>query len=246
MSGDAPQPPDQGKPVPDGPEPDEPFAPQDGWFAPAPQSPYAQAPPLLDEPEPPAGRGGRVKLFAGLGIGAVLVAAGVAVAVVLNTDSQHARHRISIPQSAGSLRLLTNADTTARISALKAQLAGNPVYANPQLGFYGLGASSSYSVWLLAEETTGIPSFQNTVRTLGADTAAKQIAAATGMRSVQAESAGPLGGAMLCGTLAEETVTVYACEWLDSGTFGLAYFLPAVSRADAPGYTLDLRGESER
>jgi hypothetical protein len=103
-----------------------------------------------------------------------------------------------------------------------------------------------YSVWLLAEDTTEIATFQDSVNTLGVDAAAKEIANAAGMKSTQTESAGPLGGTMLCGTLSENSVDVYACEWLDQMSFGWVYFMPSVSHGRALGYTLDLRGASEK
>jgi hypothetical protein len=159
--------------------------------------------------------------------------------------SQAAR-TISVPQTVGSLHLLVDSDTTSRISELKSKLAGNAAYSNPQIGFYTIGSSSAYSVWLLAEDTTDIPTFKDSVSALGADGAAKEIANAANMNDIQTQSPGPLGGAMLCGTLTEDTVDVFACEWVDDSSFGWVYFMPSVSHTKAIAYTLDLRGAAEK
>jgi hypothetical protein len=330
-----PEQPQQGQSYPGQPQPphqqDQPFTPQGGWIAPAPQNPYGQAPPPYGQPAPynqpgpydqqpqpyeqtvpfgqypaqpvtydqygqpiPSRPGGgqwgqygasapfygqppkrsRTGLFVGLGVGAGVIAVGVTVAVAVSsssgsgsqaaagsttastsasasaastsTDAQQTARTISIPQSAGSLNLLTNSDTTTRIAQLKSQLSGNSAYSNPQIGFYGIGSSNTYSVWLLAEDTTNIATFQDSVNALGVDAAARAIANAAGMKSTRTESAGPLGGAMLCGALAVNSVNVYACEWLDATSFGWVYFMPSVSQGNAQGYALDLRAGSEK
>jgi hypothetical protein len=234
---------------------------------------YGAPAPFYGGPPPKRSRTG---LFVGLGVGAGVIAVGVAVAVAVSsssgsgtpaaagsttastsasasasaastsTDAQQTTHTISLPQSAGSLRLLTNSDTGSRIAQLKSQLASNSAYSNPQIGFYGIGSSASYSAWMLAEDTTNIPTFQDSVSAVGVDASATAIANAAGMKSAQTESAGPLGGALLCGTMTVSGVDVYACEWLDETTFGWVYFLPSVSHTAALGYTLDLRGASEK
>jgi len=172
-------------------------------------------------------------------------AAGTPSATLSTAASQTVR-TISVPQSAGSLRLLTNSDTNARITQLKTQLSGNSAYSNPQIGFYGIGSSTAYSVWMLAEDTTNITTFQDSVNALGVDAAAKEIATAANMKSMQTEPSGPLGGATVCGTLSENSVTVFACEWLDPTSFGWIYFMPSVTHAKALGYTLDLRAAAEQ
>jgi hypothetical protein len=155
-------------------------------------------------------------------------------------------HTISVPSRAGTLRLLTNADTTQRISELKSKLSGNAAYTDPQIGFYAIGSSHVYSVWLLAEDTSAIPSFQDSVTSLGAEGAAREIATAANMKNIQTEPAGPLGGAMVCGTLNENGVNLMACEWVDDSSFGWVYFMPTVSHGKALNYTLDLRGAAEK
>jgi len=164
----------------------------------------------------------------------------------VSTEAQQTTHTISVPASAGSLHLLANSDTTSRISQLKTRLLGNAAYSNPQIGFYGIGSSTAYSVWMLAEDTTGIATFQDSVSALGVDAAAKEIASAANMKSMQTEPSGSLGGAMVCGTLAENSITVYACEWLDTSSFGWIYFMPSVTHTKALAYTLDLRAAAEK
>jgi hypothetical protein len=177
---------------------------------------------------------------------AASTAGGGTPSTATSTDAQQTTHTVTVPQSAGSLRLLTNSDTTTRVSQLKSQLAGNSAYSNPQIGFYGIGSSTAYSVWMLAEDTTGIATFQDSVNALGVDAAAKEIANAANMKSMQTEPSGPLGGAMVCGTLSEDSITVYACEWLDTSSFGWIYFMPSVSHTKALAYTLDLRAAAEK
>jgi hypothetical protein len=277
------QPQPYGQTVPFGQYPTQPVA-YDQYGQPLPPQPaagqwgqYGAPAPFYGGPPPKRGRTG---LFVGLGVGAAVIAAGVATALALGgatgtvntastgttaspaastsagaTDSpsttpsaatQQTARTVSVPQSAGSLHLLTNSDTTSRITQLKTQLSGNAAYSNPQIGFYGIGSSTAYSVWMLAEDTTNIATFQDSVNALGVDAAAKEIATAASMKSMQTEPSGPLGGAMVCGTLSEQSVTVFACEWLDTTSFGWIYFMPSVTHTKALGYTLDLRAAAEK
>lgn len=155
-------------------------------------------------------------------------------------------HTVIVPDGAGPMNLLTNSDTAQRISQIESSLIGNVAYSNPQIGFYTVGSDSDYSVWMLAEDTSGISVFQNSVNTLGDAAMARQIAAGAKMTNVTTESPGPLGGAMLCGKLAISGAQFRVCEWVDDTTFGWVYFMPTVSDGDVLTYTLDLRGAAEQ
>jgi hypothetical protein len=163
-----------------------------------------------------------------------------------NTDATQATHTISLPDNVGSLHRLQNADTRQRIDDLKKQLSSNPVYKNPQVGFYGVGSNTSFSVWMLAEDSNDAPTLQLTVNALGPQSAAQQIAEAAKLSDIQNEDAGSLGGALLCGTLSSNSVDVYACEWVDNSSFGWVYFLPSIGHDQALVYTLDLRSATEK
>jgi hypothetical protein len=162
------------------------------------------------------------------------------------TQATQTTHTVTVPATAGSLHLLTNSDTAARISSLKSKLAGNAVYANPQIGFYGVGSKTTYSVWMLAETTTDIPSFQQQVANFGDAATAQSLATGTKMTSIETVDAGPLGGAMRCGLLTQSGVTVRTCVWVDDSTFGWFYALPSVSRSDAITYAQELRAAAEQ
>jgi hypothetical protein len=163
-----------------------------------------------------------------------------------STAASRGARTVVLPAGAGPLHLLTNSDTASRVAELKSKLSDNAVYSDPRIGFYGIGSSSSFSAWLLAESTTDIAAFQDEVRSLGPDGAAREIAAAAKMTDLETESPGPLGGALLCGTLPEGSVRITACEWVDDSSFGWVYFLPSVGHGKAIGYTLELRGAVEQ
>ncbi len=258
--------------------------PQWSQFA-APNDPFGGAP-YGQPPQPPKRRKG---MLIGLGVGAALVAAGVAAAVLANGSNgstpaasgtngagasagaqistgpsdgsagsgsttspdtgnggSKQTHTIVVPQTAGTLHLLDNADTRQRASDIKSGLKGNKAYSDPKVGFYRLGSDSSYSVWMLAESTTTIPAFADSLGTLGDKGMAHEIAQVAKVSDVVDEPAGPLGGAMLCGNLALDGSKYGVCEWVDGSTFGWIYFTPSVSSDKALGYAQALRGAAER
>lgn len=153
---------------------------------------------------------------------------------------------VSVPQTAGPLTLLVNADTARRIANIESNLAGNAAYANPQIGFYTIGSDSDFSVWMLAENTANIPNFRSSLTLLGFDGMARSIARGANMSNVTTESAGPLGGALLCGRIPVTGTEYRVCEWVDGSTFGWVYFMPSVRQANILTYTLDLRRAAEQ
>jgi hypothetical protein len=155
-------------------------------------------------------------------------------------------HTVITPANAGPLNLLTDADTTQRIAKIASSLSGNAAYVNPKIGFYSIGSASSYSVWLLAENSADVPAFKNSVGILGDTAMAHQIAQGARMTDATPESAGPLGGAVLCGKLATDSGDVRVCEWVDDSSFGWVYFMPSVNGNDMLTYTQDLRGAAEQ
>jgi hypothetical protein len=159
--------------------------------------------------------------------------------------SQTAR-TLRVPQAAGPLRLVTNGDIEQRISDLKKNLASNAAYPNPLVGFYRVGSSGSFSVWLLAQSTTNIADFQTSLGIMGPSGLMKQITGGAPMKNVTVENPGPLGGALDCGKLNVDGTDVRACVWVDNSTFGWVYFLPSVSQGKLVQYTLDLRSAAER
>jgi len=204
----------------------------------------------------------RTSVFTVLGVIAIAVAAGVAAAVAVigsgsgkgtpaaagssSAPPSQSPHTVAVPASAGPLRLLSNADTARRISRIKTSLAGNAAYSNPQIGFYAIGPESSYSVWMLTENTTGISVVQNSVTTLGDEGMARAIARGAKMTDVTAESPGPLGGALLCGKVTLAGSGYRVCAWVDNSTVGWVYFMPSVRQSDVLPYTLDVRNAAEK
>ncbi len=229
-------------------------------------------PPYQGYPPP---KRGRPSWLIGLVVVGVVVAAGVAIGVAVTSSgggsgrpsaegtnssaastpsddatassgTSQGSHSISVPESAGPLRLLTNDDTARRISDIESSLAGNAAYSDPQIGFYTVGSDSEYSVWMLAEDTSDLTVFQDSVSTLGVSGMARQVAQGAKMKDVTTESPGPFGGTMLCGKLTLEGSDYRVCEWVDESTFGWVYFMPSVSESDVLTYTHDLRDAAEQ
>jgi hypothetical protein len=161
------------------------------------------------------------------------------------TSGSQTSHTLSIPPAAGPLHLVVNGDTEQRISDLKKNLASNTAYPNPQAGFYRVGASGSFSVWMLAQDTTQITDFQNTLGLLGPAGVMKQITDGASMKDVTVENPGPLGGALDCGKLTVDDQVIRSCVWVDHATFGWVYFLPSVSESKLLQYTQNLRAAAE-
>jgi hypothetical protein len=163
-----------------------------------------------------------------------------------DTGGSQVTHNVVAPTSAGPLHLLSNADTAQRISKITASMAGNVAYAHPKIGFYTLGSDSSFSVWMIAENSAEVPAFKTSISMLGTSAVAHQIAQAATMTDVTTRSPGPLGGALLCGKLPVNGGKVRACEWVDNSSFGWVYFMPTVNDSDILTYTLDLRSGAEQ
>lgn len=218
-------------------------------------------------PTPPKRR--RTGLFTALGVVAIGVVAGVTASIVITSGSDKGTptadstsssappssasaspsqnpHTVAVPPSAGPLHLLNNADTARRSATIKSRLSGNAAYSDPQIGFYTVGSDSSYSVWMLAETTTGIAVVQNSVNTLGDDGMARAIARGAKMSDVTTESPGPLGGALLCGKVTLNGSGYRVCAWVDDSTVGWVYFMPSVPQSDVLRYTLDVRDAAEK
>lgn len=163
-----------------------------------------------------------------------------------DASASQSPHTVITPANAGPLNLLTNADTAQRIAKIASGLSGNAAYVNPRIGFYSIGSASTYSVWLLAENSADVPAIKNSVSILGDTAMARQIAQGAKMTDVTPESAGPLGGVVLCGKLSTDSGDVRVCEWVDDSSFGWVYFMPSVNGNDMLTYTQDLRGAAEQ
>lgn len=159
-------------------------------------------------------------------------------------DPQVSRDLI-VPLTAGPLRLLINGDTELRISDLKKNLSANGAYPDPQVGFYRVGSAGSYSVWMLAQSTTDLTAFQDSLGVVGVSGLMKQITQSASMKDVTVENPGQLGGALDCGKLSVNGTTVHSCVWVDANTFGWVYFAPNVSQNKFVAYTQDLRAAAE-
>ena len=242
------------------PPPDEPQQPEGGYGG-----PYFPPYPA------PVTKQRRTGVYTALGVIAIGVVAGVAAGVAVSgSDSgkgtpaavgtgssaaatpsasapaSQSAHTVVAPVSAGPLHLLDNADTARRAADIKSSLSGNAAYSNPQIGFYTVGSDSSYSVWMLAEATTGISVIQNSVNTLGDAGMARAIARGAKMADVTTESPGPLGGALLCGKVTLNGSSYRVCTWVDDSTVGWVYFKPSVRQSDVLPYTLDVRNAAEK
>jgi hypothetical protein len=163
-----------------------------------------------------------------------------------SADTSQTPHSLVVPTTAGPLQLVNNADTARRIAAIRSSLSGNTAYLNPRIAFYSVGPDDSFSVWLLAETSSDVPSFKVGVNLLGDDAMAHQVADGAHMTDVTTESPGPLGGAVLCGKIPADGTELRVCEWVDDSTFGWVYFLPSVNSGDMVTYTQDLRGSAEQ
>ncbi|WP_211465886.1 hypothetical protein [Actinocrinis puniceicyclus] len=152
---------------------------------------------------------------------------------------------LGIPLAAGPLHLVADADTAERISDLKKNLAGNVAYPDPQVGFYRVGPTGSYSVWLLAQNMSGNADFQKALGYSGVTGVMKQIIAGASMTDVTTEDPGPLGGALDCGKLSVGGTRIRSCTWVDRSSFGWVYFLSSVKDSKILSYTLDLRSAAE-
>ena len=162
------------------------------------------------------------------------------------SDASQSPRTVILPTSAGPLNLLSNADTARRIAGITSSLAGNAAYSNPKIGFYAIGSDSSFSVWMLAENSSDVPAFKPALNLLGDAAMARQIAQGAKMTNVTTESPGPLGGAVLCGKIATTGGQFRVCEWVDESSFGWVYFVPSVSSGHVLAYTLDLRSGAEQ
>lgn len=163
-----------------------------------------------------------------------------------SSGTSQTSHTVVVPQSAGPLTLLSDSDTAQRISTIESSLTGNAAYSNPQIGFYTVGSDSSYSVWMLAEDTSNVSAIQTSVATLGTMGMARSIAQGAHMTDVTAQDAGALGGALLCGKIPVSGNEYRVCEWVDESSFGWVYFMPSVPQADVLTYTLDIRNAAEQ
>lgn len=162
------------------------------------------------------------------------------------TPRSQSSHVLSVPSGAGPLHLVVNADTAQRITDLKKNLASNTAYPDPQVGFYRSGYTGPFTVWLLAQDTTGITDFQNSLGLLGPAGVMKQITDGASMTDVTVQKPGTLGGALDCGKLSvDNNSQVNACVWVDHTTFGWVYALPSVSQKNLIQYTQELRAAAE-
>ena len=161
------------------------------------------------------------------------------------TPGSQASHVLGIPLTAGPLHLVANGDTAQRIADLKKNLAANSAYPDPQVGFYRVGGSGSFSVWMLAQSTANLADFQTSLGIMGTAGVMKQIVNGASMKDATAADPGPLGGSVECGKLSVDGTDVRSCVWVDRSTFGWVYFLPSVSQSKLVAYTLDLRAAAE-
>lgn len=161
------------------------------------------------------------------------------------TPNPQVSRDLVVPLTAGPLRLLLNADTEQRANDLKRNLSANNAYPDPQVGFYRVGSTGSYSVWMLAQSITGFPQFQSSLGTLGVPAVMKQITESASMKDVTVENPGQLGGALDCGKLTVSSTVVRSCVWVDPTTVGWVYFVPSVNQSKLVTYTQDLRAAAE-
>lgn len=161
------------------------------------------------------------------------------------TPNPQASRDLVVPPTAGPLRLLVNTDTEQRVNDLKRNLAANKAYPDPQVGFYRVGSTGPYSVWMLAQSTTGLPEFQSSLGTLGVSGVMKQITASAVMTDVTVENPGQPDSALDCGKLTVSSTAVRSCVWVDTTTVGWVYFVPSMNQSKLVLYTQELRAAAE-
>lgn len=157
---------------------------------------------------------------------------------------------VSLPSSAGGLTLLATANAKAEVARVRTGVdEGGAVYDKALLGAYGPKANGGYRVVLVDQAFANMPADdQSQFESYAPSDLVQTLTSGLKLSDIQVDTSTDSAAAISCGVFTSSGLKFPACVWVDSNTFGFAYFytnyfttgLPAAAK-----YTDALRAAAE-
>ncbi|MBR7824927.1 hypothetical protein KDK95_01300 [Actinospica sp. MGRD01-02] len=167
-----------------------------------------------------------------------------------STSASPTSAAVALPASVDGLQLLKSSSAQAEASRVRTGVSkGGATYTGALIGAYGPQANGGWRLVLVDQPFTNLTAAtENEFTSTPAATIVDEITTAVKMAGTQVETSSDSSAAISCGTLAADGQTIPTCIWVDSTSFGLAYFYPTyytTSLDSAAHYTDDLRAAAE-
>jgi len=193
---------------------------------------------------PPESRGRRTKVILGVVCGIIAAAVGITLSVLQNSNSNSNFNAptgesspagvigqtdpgstppagVTVPANAGGLTLMSGPEANAVVDPMKKADSASPLLSSAMFGAYEKTGTSQFFGDLTLVSLSDTPTLASAISSEGAQQVLDQNMQGSGLSDIQPETAGVSGGALSCGVETADHITMRACTWADSQSFGM-------------------------